>query len=99
MKRALSVLAQFLLFLFVDAAGSIFYHPFHIQTALSGTALAQRIFIWDGLILMLLVYVFLLAIAALRKRLGTAAPSATLALALAALAGYLMKFGFLTHNW
>jgi uncharacterized membrane protein (DUF485 family) len=99
MKRALSIFAQFLLFLFVDAAGGIFYHPFHIQSSLSGTALAQRSFVWDGVILMLAVYVFLLVIAALRKRLGSAAPLSTIALVLAALAGYLMKVGFVTHNW
>jgi len=99
MRRAFAILAQFLLFLFVDAAGSIFYHPFHIQSSLSGTALAQRSFIWDGVILMLLLYVLFLVIAALRKRFGYAAPASTIALALAALAGYLVKFGFITHNW
>jgi len=99
MKRAVSILSQFLLFLFVDAAGSIFYHPFHIQTALSGSALVQRSFVWDGVILMLLVYLLMLLIAALRKRLRFSAPASTVALALAGLAGYLEKFGFITHNW
>jgi hypothetical protein len=99
MKRAFAILAQFLLFLFVDAAGSIFYHPFHIESSLSGTAVAQRSFVWDGVILMSLLYGLLLAIAALRKRIGSAAPDSTVALVLAAVAGYLMKFGFVTHNW
>jgi hypothetical protein len=99
MKRVLSVLAQFLLLLFVYAAGSIFYHPFHIQTALSGDAVAQRSFLWDGVILMICVYTLLLLIAALRKRLGFALPIATLALALALVAGYFLKLGFITHNW
>ncbi len=99
MKRAVAILAQFLLFLFVDAAGSLIYHPFHIQTSLAGTPLEPRSFLWDGLLLMLAVYLFLLVIAALRKRLTASAPGSTIALVLAALAGYVMKFGFITHNW
>jgi hypothetical protein len=99
MKRTLSVFAQFLFLLFVDAAGSILYHPFHIQTSLSGSAIAQRSFVWDGLILMFLVYALILLIAALRKRFGYAVPGSTLALALAVAAGYVLKLGFITHNW
>lgn len=99
MKRTVAIFAQFLLLLCVDAAGSIFYHPFHIQTSLSGTPSAARSFIWDGVVLMFLLYGIFLVIAATRKRIGTSAPGSTLALGLAALAGYLLKFGFITHNW
>ena len=99
MKRALAIFAQFLLLLCVDAVGSIFYHPFHIQTLLSGTPTAPRSFLWDGVVLMLLVYLLLLVIAALRKRIRFSAPGSTLALGLAVLAGYLLKLGFITHNW
>ena len=99
MKRALSIFAQFLLFLCVDATGSIFYHPFHIQTSLTGAAPEHRSFIWDGVVLMLLLYGAFLVVAAIRKRIGTSWPSSTLALALATLVGYLLKFGFITHNW
>lgn len=99
MKTTLALIAQFLLFLVVDAVGAIFYHPFHIQTALPGTALAQRGFVWDGLLLMALVWLAIVTIEALRKRLRTAAKWSTLALALAAFAGYLLRFGFVTYNW
>ena len=99
MKRALAIFAQFLFFLLVDFIGSFAYHPFHVQSALSNTALEQRSFVWDGLILTLLAYVLVLVIEALRKRLRSSAPGSTIALALAALAGYLMKFGFITHHW
>lgn len=99
MKRALAILAQFLLFLVVDAVGAIFYHPFGVQTKLSATGVAPRSFVWDGLILMLALYVVLLAVAAMRKRFAGAVPGSTLALVLAALIGYFLKFGFITHNW
>ncbi len=99
MKTTLAVIAQFLLFLVVDAIGAIFYHPFHIQTALSGTPLAQRFFVWDGLLLAALAYALLLLIAALRKRFRQAAPWSSLALALTLQVGYLLRLGFVTHNW
>ena len=99
MKRTLSIIGQFLLFFIVDAVGSLFYHPFGIETKLPATDLAPRSFQWDGLILMVLVYLLIIVIEALRKRLRSAAIWSTLALALAALAGYLLKFGFVTHKW
>ena len=99
MKRVLAILAQFLLLLFVDAIGSLFYHPFRLETSISTTPAAPRSFIWDGVILMALVYAILLISAALRKRIAASAPGMTLALGLAGLVGYLLKFGFITHNW
>ena len=99
MKKAIAAIGQFLLFLFVDAVGSLVYHPFHVQTQLAGTPLAPRIFIWDGVILMVLVYVLLLLLQAVRKRIRATALPISLALIFAALAGYLLKLGFVTHNW
>jgi hypothetical protein len=99
MKTTLAVIAQFLLFLFVDAIGGIFYHPFQIQTALPGTALAQHSFAWDGVILTALVYALVLLTEALRKRLRRSAPWSTIAFAFSLLAGCLLKLGFVTHNW
>jgi hypothetical protein len=99
MKTTLAVLVQFVLFLVVDAVGSIFYHPFHIQTALPGTPLAPRSFVWDGLMLMALLWLLLLIVDALRKRLRRAGPWSTLALVIAALTGYALKLGFVTRNW
>jgi hypothetical protein len=96
MKRFVVVLAQFLLFLLVFAAGSFLYHPFHIETALDGRT---RSFVWDGVLLLLLTYGVVLLIELLRKRLRTAGPWTSLALVLAGLAGWAMKFGFVTHNW
>lgn len=99
MKRVFAILGQFLLFLVVEAVGLV-YHPFNIRTTLStslpGEPFAARSFVWDGLVLTLLVYVLVLVLALLRKRFGSSAPWCTLALALALASGYLLKFGFLT---
>ena len=99
MKNTLSIIGQFLLFFLVDALGSIFYHPFRVTTKAPGTDAVARTFQWDGLLLMALVYLLVLLIEALRKRLRSSAPWSSLAILLAALAGYLLKFGFMTHKW
>ena len=99
MKTTLSFVGQFLLFFFVNAVGSIFYHPFAIITPAPATDSASRSFQWDGLLLMALTYLVILLVEALRKRLRAAIPWSSLALLLAGLAGYLLKFGFITHKW
>jgi len=95
MKRVLSALSQFVLFLVVLAAGS-FFPPFHIQRVVSVTPQATRFFIWDGLILMVLLLAALLLVEALRKRLRTAAPWTAVAFVLAVAVGLAAKLGFLT---
>lgn len=97
MKNAIFTLLQFLLFLLIFVAGSIF-PPFHVQHVLSTTPTATRIFVADGLLLMLTLYIVILLIEALSKRLRSAAPWTTVALILAAIAGFMMKFGFLTRS-
>jgi hypothetical protein len=57
-----------------------------------------RGFQWDGILLMLALLVLILLIEALRKRIRSAAPWTALALALAAIAGLLMKFGFMSFD-
>lgn len=99
MKKLLSIVAQFLLFFLVEFVGSFVYHPFGVTTTLPATDLASRGFQWDGVILMAIAYLLVVVIEALRKRLRSAAPWSTLALLLAALAGYLLKFGFVTRKW
>jgi hypothetical protein len=97
MKKAIATILQFLLFLLVFCIGSLF-PPFHIQHVLAATPAATRIFIADGLLLMLGLYVLIILIEALAKRLRTAAPWTTLALVLATVIGFAMKFGFLTRS-
>lgn len=99
MKKILTIIVQFVFYLILDVIGSLFYQPFQIKTALAGSSAAPRTFIWDGLILAVLGYVLVIIIASLRKKLDSSAPWATLALVLAALAGYVLKLGFVTQNW
>ena len=55
-----------------------------------------RIFVADGLLLMFALYVVIMLVEALRKRLRSTAPWTTLAVILAAVLGLMMKFGFKT---
>jgi hypothetical protein len=54
------------------------------------------VFIWDGVLMMLILYVLVLLVELLMKKIKTAGPWTTLAFGLAALLGFLMKFGFLS---
>jgi hypothetical protein len=97
MKKTLVFLAKLLTFFLVDLVGSIFFHPFHVEMALASSPLEPRSFVWDGVILMVLLYALLLLIEVVRKRLNSMAWS-TAALLLAGLAGLALKLGFRTLN-
>jgi hypothetical protein len=97
MKKMIATIFQFLLFVAVFGTGSIL-PPFHVQHVISVTPAATRIFIADGLLLMLGLYVLIILIEALAKRLRTAAPWTTLALIFATSIGFVLKFGFLTRS-
>ena len=79
MKKVLDTILQFILFLIVFGAGSLF-PPFHIEHILIATPGTTRIFVADGLLLMLALYVLIVVVADLRKRLRTSTPWTTLAL-------------------
>jgi len=96
MKKAVFTFLKFLLFLFAYAAGS-FFPPFHIEKELASDPGTLRVFIWDGVYIMLALYIIIIATEALRKRLAISAPWTTLALILAAAIGYAAKLGFATH--
>jgi hypothetical protein len=95
MKKAVVTILQLLLFLFVFFIGS-FFPPFHYEHVLIATPGFTRIFIADGLLLMFALYVLIVLVEFLRKRLRTSAPWTTLAVILAAVFGLMMKFGFKT---
>ena len=100
MKKALATILQFFLFLLVFFAGSLFPlpQPFHHERIISSTPAGTRIFIGDGFHLMLALFLVIILIEVLMKRLRTAAPWTTLALILAAVLGFMMKFGYLTRS-
>lgn len=94
--KVLFAILKFLLFLVVFAAGS-FFPPFHLEHVIGTTPDGTRIFIGDGVVLMVVVFALLLGIEAARKRLGTSGPWTAAAFVLAAIAGLAAKFGFLTR--
>jgi hypothetical protein len=96
MKRVFFTLIQFALFFAVFFFGS-FVPLFHIEQVVAVTPDGTRIFVWDGLVLMLLLCGLILLIEAMRKRIRVAGPWTALALVLATIAGFAAKLGFLTR--
>jgi hypothetical protein len=95
-KNVFFALLQFVLFILVFGAGS-FFPPFHMEHVIGTTPDGTRIFVWDGVVLMVLLFIAILLLEAVRKRIRQAAPWTTLALVLAGIAGYAAKLGFLTR--
>jgi len=95
MKKIVFPIFQLILFLLVFLVGSL-WEPFHFEHVLIATPGTTRIFIADGLLLMVALYILIVLVQILRKRLRTSAPWTTLAVILAAVFGLMMKFGFKT---
>jgi hypothetical protein len=95
MKKIVFPILQLILFLLVFLVGSL-WEPFHFEHVLIATPGTTRIFIADGLLLMVALYILIVLVQILRKRLRTSAPWTTLAVILAAVFGLMMKFGFKT---
>jgi hypothetical protein len=96
MKKALAFLAQFLLFFATFAAGIVLGGLFtHLRWFVTEPTPGHlRYFDPTGLILTLLLYIFILIIEAARKRLQVSGVRTTIALALALIVGFILKFGF-----
>jgi hypothetical protein len=97
MKKILSFLLQSLFFVFCCVAGS-FLRPFHLQQVTRISPTITHVFVWDGFLLMLLAYALLVAIEAGTKRLRTAVPCTTIALAVATALSVAIKLGRITHD-
>jgi hypothetical protein len=97
MRKAIVTILQLILFLFVFFVGS-FLPPFHFEHVLIATPGFTRIFVADGILLMFALYILIVLVEVLRKRLRTSVPWTTLAVILAAILGLMMKFGFLTRS-
>lgn len=97
MKNVLLLCLQFVLFLIIFVAGSLF-PPFHLEHVLNTTPTTLHIFVADGLVLMIAFYVAIAVIEVLTKRIRTALPWTTVAVLLAAVLGLYMKFGFITRD-
>ena len=97
MKNVLLLCLQFVLFLIVFVAGSLF-PPFHMEHVLTTTPTTLHIFVADGLVLMIAFYVAIAAIEIITQRVRAALPWTTVAVVLAAAIGLYMKFGFITRD-
>lgn len=97
MKNTLAILLQFVLFLLVFGAFSLF-PPFHIQHVIRASSANTRLFIADGLLITLALFLVILLIEAAAKRVVTYGRGTSLAFVLAVILGFLMKFGFLTRS-
>jgi hypothetical protein len=97
MKKILSLVLQSLLLLFCCAAGS-FLRPFHLQQVTHASPTLTYVFVWDGFLIMFLVYLLLIAIEAITKRLRRAFPITTIALAIATVLSIAIKLGRITHE-
>ena len=98
MKKILLTFSQFLLFLLAFFVGSFLYIFLHLPPVVSVLANGTRGFQWDGVLLMLALFVLILFVQAVRKRLRAGAHWTTLAFVLASIAGLAMKFGFLSFD-
>lgn len=97
MKKLLSTVLQFVMFLLVYAIGSLF-PPFHIQRVLASTATYTHTFILDGLLIALALYIAIVLAETVMKR-RCQITWTTIAFILAVVLGYVMKFGFVTHEF
>jgi hypothetical protein len=94
MKRVIVGILQFILFLIVFFVGSLLPGAHLLLPMLSIPVGVGRVFVYDGLLLMVLLYVLILLIAAARKRVALAFPTTTIAFVLALVLGLLAKFGY-----
>jgi hypothetical protein len=97
MKKLLSTVLQFVMFLLVYAIFSLF-PPFHVERVLIATPTYSRIFILDGILITLALYIVIVIVETLVKRLCQVTWT-TIAFVLAVILGYVMKFGFITHEF
>ena len=85
---------QVMLFLLVFAAGSVFLPFLPFLPVLQVITSPGHAFVYDGLLLAVLLWLVILAVEAARQRLREAGLLTTAALVVAVLLGLVMRFGF-----
>ena len=107
MKTVLHILGQLLLFALFVAISSplaqlfigIFFHFHHLSWFVSHpTPTSSRFYDPTGLIFMTVLYLIVLAIEALAKKLRTAGLWTTIVFAVALIVGFIAQFGWATHD-
>jgi hypothetical protein len=100
MKKALALIAQFVLFVAAFAATPILaiLDPWRLKWFVSHPTLTStRYFSPEGLLVMVALYLLILAIEAATKYLRTAGTITSVAFVVALLCGLLFKFGWATN--
>jgi hypothetical protein len=98
MKRAIAIILETILFLFVFLAGSLLAAvPSAHLPAWNVTLSPTRYFALDGIVFMAILYILFLLIGAARHRLRSAVLTSTVAAVLALVLGLAMKFGLATR--
>lgn len=98
MKKALAVLSQIVLFFLVFAAFS-FIQPLHLHWFVSHpTPTVTRYFVADGFVLTTTLFLVILILEAVAKRIGRFGSLTTLSYVAAMLVGFAVKLGFITHD-
>lgn len=98
MKRAIAIIVETILFLFVFLAGSLLVAvPSANLPQWSVNLSRTRYFVLDGVVFMVLLYLIFLGIGAARHRLRSAVLTSTVAVVLALVLGLAMKFGLATR--
>lgn len=91
--RTLSILFQFFLFLIAFFVGGLL-PVFHVLPLWSITTGPNTSVVLDGLYLLFFLYILLVLVAALRRRLATSGLNTTVAFILALVIGLIAKFPF-----
>jgi hypothetical protein len=94
-KNVISAALQFMLFFVLFGIGSCNPHP-KLQQTVASSADGTRIFVWDGVVLMLLLFLVIVLVQAKRKHVRSSTPWTALAMAVATAIGFALKFGLLT---
>jgi len=98
MKRAIAIIVETILFLFVFLAGSLLVAvPAAHLPSWDVTLSSTRYFVLDGLVFMFILYALFLLLGMARHRLKSAVLTSTVAVVLALVLGLAMKFGFATR--
>ena len=97
-KRVLLAVFLVILYTVAFAAGS-FARPFGVIRTLGSHGLAVRLFIWDGVLLMVGLFLLTLVIEAVAERLRDLAGWTTASLLIAGFVGYLLRLGFVTKEF
>jgi hypothetical protein len=96
MKRVLSFVLQFVLLLVAFFVGSIL-PVFHVLPTWRTATGPGSWFVWDGFVVLLVIYALLVLFAAVRKHFVSGAILSTAALFLAVVIGLLSKFPFTSN--